>query len=318
MNTSHKKKHTKKVILATFAVGAAGVLGYFGWQLYKKKQQQKRDNSAGTASDLDSLLKSNAHAPDDTLPTLPAAKLPALQTTRSRGSVSTSIPIRSSDYADFPLKKGSKGEKVRQLQEALIAKYGKSILPKYGADGGFGSETISALKKAGFPTTVSESIFHVLTQSMQADGAAIGKELVKATDDKNFTAVMTALKKMGSTSDYTAANAVFKTYYINGVRKTIVNGLLDTFDTDTQKQQIKFEFLRIGLQFNGSQWSLSGLGGFPIITIRQAPIWINARRKVDVPPRVVLGNEISRRLDYTLFENQGQYFLVPTRCVRYV
>jgi hypothetical protein len=107
-------------------------------------------------------------------------------------------------------------------------------------------------------------------------------------------------------------------YRINGVRKTIVNGLLDAFPTDDQQQKIKFEFLRIGLQFNGDKWSLSGLGGLPIITIRRATIWTNARNRVHVPPLVVLGNEVSRKLDYTLFENRGQYFLVPTRCVRYV
>jgi len=317
MDTSHKK-HTKKVILATFAVGAAGVLGYFGWQLYKKKQQQKRDSRAGTTSDLDSLLKSSANAATDTVPDLPAAQLPALQTTRFRPRISAPPSVSSSDNSDFPLKKGSKGEKVRQLQAALIAKYGKSILPKYGVDGGFGSETAAALKKKGLPTTITESLFNVLTQSVQADGTALGKELIKATDNKDFPAALAALKKMSSTADYSAANSVYKTYYINGVHKTIVNGLLDTFSSDEEKQQIKFEFLRIGLQFNGSKWSLSGLGGFPIITIRPAAIWINARRRVSVPARVVLGNEVSRRLDYTLFENQGKYFLVPTRCVRYM
>ena len=43
------------------------------------------------------------------------------------------------------LKKGSEGEDVKQLQNNLI-KLGYS-LPKYGADGDFGSETVTALKK---------------------------------------------------------------------------------------------------------------------------------------------------------------------------
>ncbi len=46
----------------------------------------------------------------------------------------------------FPLKKGSTGSCVQQLQRALIAYYGPSILPKYGADGNWGSETDGAMK----------------------------------------------------------------------------------------------------------------------------------------------------------------------------
>ena len=44
----------------------------------------------------------------------------------------------------FPLKKGSKGEVVKQLQNALG---GKKNLPKFGADGQFGTETEVAVQK---------------------------------------------------------------------------------------------------------------------------------------------------------------------------
>jgi hypothetical protein len=47
---------------------------------------------------------------------------------------------------DFPIKKGSKGEKVRELQTILVG-INSSSLPKYGVDGDFGSETESALFK---------------------------------------------------------------------------------------------------------------------------------------------------------------------------
>jgi hypothetical protein len=47
---------------------------------------------------------------------------------------------------DFPIKKGSKGEKVRELQTILVG-INPSSLPKYGVDGDFGSETESALFK---------------------------------------------------------------------------------------------------------------------------------------------------------------------------
>src|SRR5260221_13887804 len=32
------KQHQKKIILTSIAVGAAGVLGYFGWKFYQKKK----------------------------------------------------------------------------------------------------------------------------------------------------------------------------------------------------------------------------------------------------------------------------------------
>lgn len=46
----------------------------------------------------------------------------------------------------FPLRKGSKGAKVKELQ-ALLLKIDKSLLPKFGADGDFGSETEGAVVK---------------------------------------------------------------------------------------------------------------------------------------------------------------------------
>lgn len=46
----------------------------------------------------------------------------------------------------FPLAKGSKGEKVRELQGILVG-IDANALPKYGIDGDFGSETEAALFK---------------------------------------------------------------------------------------------------------------------------------------------------------------------------
>lgn len=47
---------------------------------------------------------------------------------------------------DFPIAKGSKGEKVREIQ-ALLVGIDANALPKYGIDGDFGSETEVALFK---------------------------------------------------------------------------------------------------------------------------------------------------------------------------
>ncbi len=304
---SGKKQQKKKIIVASVAVGAAGILGYFGWQYLKKKKESKK------TGDMDSVLK--------TINTKPNYEVsPVYNPPKPKTTVNSSIttPKTTADVSGFPLKKGSKSNNVRLLQEALIAKYGKSILPRYGADGDFGTETANALKKAGLPATINESTFNVLTQATKIDGTTLGKDLYSATVAKNYTKVLSLLKKMQSVEDYTSANEVFKQNPINGVRQTIVNGLLNTFTTDTQKQQIKFEFLRIGLQFDGNKWSLSGFDGKPIVTIEAATVWVNATDGLKVPGRMVLGNEVTRRLDYTLFENAGKYFLVNTKSVQYL
>src|SRR6186713_700665 len=163
------KQHKKKVILTSIAVGAAGVLGYFGWQYYKKRMQQKKTGSGGAYSDLDSLLKTSPGGSTDTLPVMLPATLPSVDRSRPKPTVTAPAFTPPSEDSEFPLRKGSKGEKVRQLQKALIAKYGKSILPKYGADGDFGSETAAALRKAKLPSAIDESTYNVLTQAMQSD-----------------------------------------------------------------------------------------------------------------------------------------------------
>ena len=57
-------------------------------------------------------------------------------------STTGSAGASSNDF--FPLKKGSKGENVKDLQE-LILKINNKLLPRYGDDGDFGSETEAAV-----------------------------------------------------------------------------------------------------------------------------------------------------------------------------
>ncbi len=303
-NKGGNKEQKKKIIVASLAVGAAGILGYFGWQYLKKKKEAK------STAELDESLKPATAIPHYEIPV--AVSKPGAITKLSYTST-PSIP-----KSDFPLKKGSKGENVRILQEALIAKYGKTILPKYGADGDFGTETLNALKKAGLPSTINESTFNVLTQTEKVDRSALGKDLYKAAIAKDFNKVLSLLKTMSSTEDYSAANAVFKTYRIGGVRQTIVNGLLNIFTKTDQKEKIKLEFLRMGLQFDGNKWSLSGFDGKPIVTKESTTVWTSPTEGVSVPARMVLGSEVSKRLGYTLFENKGKYFLVNTKSVQYL
>lgn len=306
-----KKQQQKKIMIASIAVGAAGILGYFGWQYFQKIRKSKN------GTDIDTILQTSSGS--STYETPAPAKVksaPKPAGTSYSSTVTTSKPAIAAP--GFPLKKGSKGSNVQLLQQALIAKYGKSILPKYGADGDFGTETVNALKKAGLPATIDESTFNVLVQGTKADGASLGNDLYEAAATKNYAKAVSLLKQMQSTEDYAAANEVFKQNRIGGVRQTIVNGLLNTFTGTTQKDAIKFEFLRMGLQFDGSKWSLSGFDGSPIVTLTDTTVWINATQGVKVPARMVLGNEVSKRLDYTMFENNGKYFLVKTDTIQYL
>ena len=302
---SKAKQRKKKLIITTLAVGATGILGYFGWQYFKKKKQAKANHA-----DIDAIIN-NMEQPIVLQPNPPKVKIkPPTRTYRP-----ASVDQRTDD---FPLKKGSKGDNVRKLQEALITKYGKSALPKYGADGDFGSEMVAALKKLGLPVTITESTLNVIAQGTTVNPTTIGKDLYKAAVAKDYSKTISLLKKMRSVDDYTTANNVFKQERIGGVRQTIVNGLLNVFSAESQKQAIKFEFLRIGLQFDGSRWSLSGIDGLPIVTMVPTSVWLNASESVKVPARMVLGNEVTKRLDYTLFENKGKYFLVQTKTIQYL
>ena len=301
-----KKAAKKKIILASLAV-SAGILSFFGWKYFKKKKTSTSGN------DFDAILKLNNNVIEPPVMQMPA---PApKQTAKSAYTINTG---NSTSNNNFPLKKGSKGDLVRQLQDALLQKYGKSILPKYGADGDFGSETVNALKKLNLPASIDQSTFNVITAVTKIDVSLVGKELYTAANAKNYSAALSSLKKLKSTDDYAKANDVFKSYRVNGVHQTIVNGLLNTFSSTAQKDAIKMELLRMGLQYDGNKWSLSGLDGVSLITVEPTTVWVNGKESVKVPAKMVLGNEVSKRLDYTLFENNGKYFLVNTKSVQYV
>lgn len=313
---SNKKSKQKKIILTSVAVGAAGILGYFGWQYYKRKKKEK----TGSEPDVIFKRKPEVDIPPvviDTPKYNPAPK--SKVKTKPKYKPVTDYPVIDIPVAsgDFPLKRGSKGDKVKALQEVLIAKHGKQILPRYGADGDFGSELAAALKKLKLPVSIDESTYNVIVQGHKIVTTTQVQQIFNAASKNDFNTTIKLLKQLKTKEDYKQASEEFKTYRLNGgVRQTLVNGLLNTFTKDEQKQAIRFEFLRMGLQFDGNKWSLSGFDGISIVTIEPATIWANSTEAINVPARMVLGNEITRRLDYTLFENNGKHFLVQTRLVR--
>lgn len=318
-----KKKAKSNIILTTLAVGAAGILGYLGWQYYKKRKASK----AAASTDLTTILQSNAASTlypassnvyTDTTAT--PSYVPPVTSSASTGSSASKTASSSAASSSFPLKKGSKGALVKALQQALIAKYGASILPKYGADGDYGSETVTAVKKAGLPATIDESTYYVFVQGSSSitDKSALAGKFLMAATNKDFNSVISLLKQMNTKEDYKQVSNLFSQSRLRGVRQTLVNGLLGTFTSESQKQQIRYEFIRMGLKYDGSKWSLDGFDGRPVVTIEPTNVWISATENVGVPASMVLGAEVSRKLDYTLFENNGKYFLVATKAIKYL
>ena len=288
------KKSNKNLVLLGLGTAATLVLSYFGWNYWK----QNHNNSSPQDSTGNDIPDSN--------PTSYKRKANAKPSTTETTNV-------------FPLKKGSKGDKVKALQQALINNYGAGILPKYGADGDFGSELSTALKAKALPDTIDESTFNVIVKGSSPDPAQTALQLYAAAIKKDYNKVMALLKTIHNTSDYKAVSNVFmNNYRINGVRQTLVNGMLNSFADASQKQAIRFAFTSMGLKYDGSKWSLAGLEEhLTIITNRPSKVWKDPKHYVEVPPNMVLGKEVSKRNNFTLFENGNQYFLIASEDVNY-
>lgn len=289
-----KKSSPKKWLFIGLGVAATGALSYFGWQYWKKHKSQSEEDTSSDAPDF-----SPVNTPSYTPPK------PKSNPTPSRND-------------SFPLKNGSKGANVKALQEVLITKLGKDILGKSGADGDFGGKTEAALKKAGLPVSIDETTFNVLVKGSSPDPTSTASQLYTAATKKDYTKTISLLKTLRNTSDYKAVSDQFVNYRINGVRQTLVNGLLNSFGDEKQKQGIRLAFSNMGLKYDGNKWSLAGFNERNVLlTNRATKVWKNPNTSVPVPANMVLGKEITKRGGYTLFENDNQLFLVQSQHVKY-
>lgn len=280
--TINKPKKSRKGLWAALGVAGATALGFLGWQYLKQKPKSMDDEV------------------DDTPVTHTSSQVPS----SSYRPVYKPTPEVNDD---FPLKKGSKGAKVKALQEYLIKRYGKSILPKYGADGDFGSEMVAALEKANLPSEINSTTFNVLTKGSAPDAEETAKALIEAAESKNATKALAELRKIRNTSDYTKVNDEFKEMRIDGgVRKTLVTGMLSTFKLPVNVEKIKLEFLRMGLKYNSKEdsWSLSGIPLRLIVTTQPTEV-IDFKHnvKVMVPKNMVLGYFLQAKQGQTLFRS---------------
>ncbi len=146
----------------------------------------------------------------------------------------------------------------------------------------------NALRKKGLPPEIDQNTYNVLVQG-GTGYKQLADTLYNAVENTDLNAALSALRQMQSTEDYRAVNKIFETYTIGFVRKTLVNGLLDAFSDESQKQRIRLEFTRMGLNYDGTKWTLSGVDAPRIITTQAAEIAEKGGRVIQVPPQVVLG-----------------------------
>jgi|JI10StandDraft_1071094.scaffolds.fasta_scaffold09366_18 peptidoglycan hydrolase-like protein with peptidoglycan-binding domain len=254
--------------------------------------------------------------------------------TTSASHTYSSAPKTSMSNTGFPIKFNSKGELVKQIQNELIKKYGEQILPKYGADGHYGKELEAALTSKGFSKTIDFAKFNkilALNTTSSTPAAAIppsssttnkidiAKNIWLHTTYKNLQKLLEQLKRIKNVEEYKGVNDLFKTIRLFGVRQTIVNGTLNNFSDDTSKQLIRQEFIRMGLKYDGSKWSLSGVYSRQLITKSPTTIRSSSNAELHVPENTLLGVEIESIGGLTKFKTINHELLtVPTKHIQYV
>lgn len=109
----------------------------------------------------------------------------------------------------FPLKRGSKGAKVKELQLILL-KADPNILPKYGADSDFGSETESALLKLFYKSTIkSQEELDSLLSKLPAKVYTKAELLAKS---KSFVANQFMQRKVQATQPTQVVTGTISTF----------------------------------------------------------------------------------------------------------
>ena len=313
------KNKKGKFILIGLAVTALGVGGYFAYQHFGKKSQKNR----------------NADFFDDSEQKIASAKkaLPPAPSMRPRPKV---VYRSAPSSSGFPLKWGSKGALVKQLQEALMKKYGAQILPKWKADADFGTETRNALSSKGLPTVIDRSTFNSIVggksskpkSTHKPSKPSLSRDQYAKVLSKRFKTAMKnndlnyALKNLGyikTFSFYMLIHNDFKREAPEGhwTRKGIYDALTGQFSDSGSLRQLRKQFKRIGL----NRPELNGVrsGGGKLMTLTETKIWNEGGESIWVPAKTILGDFIRGANGETEFNTiDGKRLLVSTRAIKYV
>lgn len=309
MEQQARNNNTGKIILFS-VLGAGVVVGSF--VLYKKLAKDSklfRGEDFMTGDD------------ESELPELPATT--AVTNAASTAPVVNYKPQQSD--SGFPLKLRSKGQLVRDVQNALVKKYGKdNVLTKHGVDGDYGTELFDTLIAKGLPTWIDAAAYAKIMainnpstkddpkssgssnsgNSQTKDGdnkdkpwdaSRINNYLVKAIGMPNFFWTVDALKKIKNRSEYNNTNIKFSKERVSGgTRKTIVTAVFDTFKKSSERKRLKEEFLRMGLKYDAKKnsWSLAGVLSGIKSTI-DTHVWDANGKYIPVKANTYLGQDIA-------------------------
>ena len=288
-----------RVFIYALALAALGGGGYLVYNRIKRKKKLAEQNQLPSDNN-DTIIINN---------TLPAS----FSTFTSK--------VLSSASDSFPLKRGSRGTRVTMLQQAL-AKTTPSIM----IDGQFGPQTAGALKTAGYPEIVDETLFNKIIGSAKGsvqvvfNPSALAESLYKGAQAKNLAQVMDILKQLKSVTEYSAVNEYYKKQSF--ISKTIVTDLLEYAfkSNEAAKVQIRNEFLRIGLKVSSTgTWSLQGIRLYKdLVTIRETVVTDARNNRIPVRRNTILGDELEVANGMTWFKSIDNSILkVPTQDVKY-
>jgi hypothetical protein len=288
------KTNGKKIFVYALGIGAAGGAAYLAHKYLKR-------STGGADMSSETLIINNDNR--------------------------SILPRQTASYHDnFPLKRGSRGERVRLLQSEL-AKVLPGGMSKYGGiDGQFGPGTAQALKDAGFAIVVDEALFKKITGATTSalqvsfDAKSLAQNLYNSSLRRDLEGVLAILGQLKSVTDYSKTNEEYKK--IGLISKTIVTDLLDiSFKYNEEgKQRIRNEFLRIGLKNNTGKWTLSGFRLFnDLVTLKDTYVKDMNNNFIPVRGNTILGEEIKASDGMTFFRaldsSVGQ---VPSKDIKYV
>ena len=267
-------KSSKKIL---YIAGGLFFVAAIGGTIYYFSKKKKGNPGAGEGENL--LEEENTTEREN-----PVKQFPAFNPPSKSGSSYLPLPSPAKRKDEFPIGKGNSGEKVKLIQLALIKAYGKGILPKFGADGYWGTELESALQSKHIPFPISEVAFNNFFKTGNnspapiSDPSGIAKNLRLAIFSKDKEKTLTELRKINSVADYSAVNAVFKNTPLGIVRYTLVNAILSFFN-GKDNEVFRTDFFRIGLKFDSTknQWSLSGIQ--PMVLTHRDTIFTTADGK---------------------------------------
>jgi peptidoglycan hydrolase-like protein with peptidoglycan-binding domain len=302
--TPAKSGTTKKVLLGLGGL-VLGTLAFFGIKKITKNKNAKKQNENDDTNKEGDFL--DTEKPVQTT----ATALPR-----------TVVPTRGGGDS-FPLTIGSKGQRVKTLQQSLIRKYDTGALAKFGADGYFGNELATALRTRGYKIPLQEEDYKAITQETTEplksfEPLSVARGLYAAIHAKDYPSALTLLKSIGNTNNYSLVSEQFKDFFINGVRHSLVNAMLKYFDEKSQKETTRQVLAEIGLKYNSQsdKWALSGIKHEQIQSRSQCFVWDSEGKRTGVEAGTILGwvvNATAQTIQFVTVDNK--LFFVKPDCV---